>query len=451
MKLKGHTELKINGKTVFEKDNALTPFVNDILLGQGNFHDMANREKLLPIKQFFEGCILTNITNTNATANSLINHDAIVTACADNTNNYAGSSTLRGSMIRSEDITGGHIFEWQWNGSQGNGNIASVCLCRPTLAIANPDYIYEQTPVENNPMNEYLGDGVEFNDTDAEMTEIMQSIRIIDYDRELAYGFVIPSTETFTEITIKAYKINTFRNHLTGDVGRVRSKTPVSDVTLTLDAPLHRSWYSITWTGDAIHIIGLVNANQLIDYEVDVEDGTITSKNVRTYAELVSFEEIGGGYKDTIILDDTNGCYYAFAQVVGGSRYSLVKLSKTSDIVLEVIGVYDNDFEEAPAFWLGNGDWIKFSQNNNRQALYYHNGKAYLNNWIGFAGSGGIVAVNGTNHGTAIFYGVSAMCLATVYPFISTVNNLQSIVQKHFGDVMTLTYTILEVEEEEQE
>lgn len=446
MKLKGHTILKKNGKVVFEKNNALTPYVNDILLGQGNFHDMANREKLIPIEQFFGGCLLTNKVNANSTATSLIDHDSLVTACADDTTNYTGSSTIRGSLVRSEDITGGHVFEWQWSGSQGNGDIASICLCRPILAIADPDYIYEQTPVENNSIVEYLGDDISYTDTDSEMTAIMQAIRIIDYDRELAYSFEIPSGETFTEITIKAYKINTFRNHLTGNVGRVRSKTPVRNVTLTLDASLNRSWYSLTWTGDAIHIIGLVNANQLIDYEVDVEDWIISSKTSRTYAELVSFEEIGGGYKDSVILDDTNGYYYAFAQVVGGSRYSLVKLSKTSDIVLEVIGVYDGGFESAPALWLGNGDWIKFSMDNASQALFYHNGKAYITSWIRKIST----AINGTNHGTAIFMGTSSMTLGTVYPFISTVNNLQSLVQKRFGDVMTLTYTILEIDEEEE-
>lgn len=450
MRLKGHTELKINGKTVFEKDNALTPFVNDILLGQGNFHDLANREKLLPVKQFFEGCLLTDGANSHSTATSLIDHNSIVTACADNTNNYTGSSTIRGSMVSSQDITGGHKFIWSWSGSQGNGDIGSVCLCRPILAISDPDYIYEGTPVEGNPINEYLGDYIAYTDSDSDIVDIMKAIRIIDYDRELAYTITHPvaGDGTFTEVTIKAYSINTYQNHLSGEVAKIRSKTPVSETTLTLDSALHSSYVSFSWTGDNIHIIGAVNANQLIDYIVDVESWTIDSKITRTYSELTTFSELSTGgviVKDSVIVDETNRYFYAFAYPVGSPDLSLVRLSMDSDVVLEVIGTYNIiDIDSAPSLWLGNGDFIKFGMGNDSLALFYHAGKGYVVSWDKVSCN----AICGTNHGTAVFLEPNGMVLGTVYPFITTVNNLNSLVTKRPGDVMTLEYTITEVENE---
>lgn len=133
MPLKGHTRLILDDgrkKKVVESDNMVTNAVADIL--SKNYSALTDFSRLLPLKSLFGGVLLFagNITedadNYNP-PNELVNG---MTACAGQTahstaNPYRGNPNGGETTVTDTSIK----MVWDWSTNQGIGPINCVCLC----------------------------------------------------------------------------------------------------------------------------------------------------------------------------------------------------------------------------------------------------------------------------------------------------------------------------------
>ena len=111
-----------------EKHNNITPWMSD-LLHQGNFYQLIEPTKMLPLSQYVNGCLLTD--KVNDASLSMIAGDSEVTAQAGN-DSYSGTYSKRGTFnqIESGLINNGIRNVWDWGTAYGNGALAAVYCTR---------------------------------------------------------------------------------------------------------------------------------------------------------------------------------------------------------------------------------------------------------------------------------------------------------------------------------
>ena len=160
MKLQGNTRLELlrDGKVVHrvEKHNVISPWLQKAIR-EGDFGAGIDRNKIMPLTQWFSGCILTDKANCKSNTDpgffGMINQDSNVIAMAGD-DAYTGTNTRRGSADLSAGATGpitnGYRWTWNWSESFGNGDINSVCLTRAELGklhfVETGDLDYETDP-----------------------------------------------------------------------------------------------------------------------------------------------------------------------------------------------------------------------------------------------------------------------------------------------------------------
>ena len=448
--LQGHAVLELmrNGQVVErqEKKNTITPWFSNVI-NRGNFNFMASPEKLLPLKQFFAGCLLTD--KDNDASLSMIAHTSNVVAQASN-NAYTGANLRRGSFNTNEsgNVPGGYRFVWDWATSQGNGEIKSVCLTRAALGATD---ITSDFSAPDADCLEYISDRW------IRGTSIYGSL-ILDYEREKAFTVLYDGTSGAEKIIIKEYYINTYRYHLTGAWGSAISLINTHEIPQVI-TNYSRNDTSVSYTGDYFYIFRTANGGNVMDeYKIDIANWTIT-KTVHTY-NGVSFARHSAydNYllKDIILVIDG----YAYAYSYNNVKIYKINLSNDADIV-----EFDNPLANVtseiqyngPSILLPNGDWYKFSSlfSANLPAVYYHNGQFYRvrgniisgNDW-----GEGTPSLQGNEYGTILATAISDDAtngqnyqLSAIYPYVSTVANISK-VTKTTDLTMKLTYTVAEAQ-----
>lgn len=449
--LKGHATLDLmrNGKIVHreEKDNTITPWMANCI-NKGNLNFMMTPEKIVPLKQWFAGCLLTDIDNDPTI--SMIAHNAKVIAQASN-NAYTGTNLRRGSFNSNEsgNVPGGYRFVWDWTTSQGNGDIKSVCLTRPSFGATD---ITEDFSAPDAPCLEFMSE------------KYIRSASfpgpfILDYDREKLFTLRYDGTSGSEKIIIDEYYINTFRYHLTGKLGDAISFTAshqISQVISSYDLDVT----SVSYTGDYFYIFRVTNNGSTMDeYKIAVADWTCT-KTSHTYTGVTFYRHVGqSGYMLKDIMPVIDG--YVFAYSYNNQKIYKLNLANDADVV-----AYDNPLANVdtrpqwngPSILLPNGDFYKYSNvfgDASTSATYYHDGKFYrvLGNAMNGSDWGeGYPNLAGGSYGTIISTTTTddaspngqAWKILTMYPYVSTVANLQSKVTKSYDLTMKLTYTIAE-------
>lgn len=456
MALKGNTRLELirAGKVIkrIEKHNDITPWVQNVL-GAGNFQYRADLSKIMPIRQFFNGCLLTDKENNPSTM--MIASDAEITAQAGNDSYTGVGNQKRGSFNTSESgaIAGGYRFVWDWLTNQGNGTIASVCLTRSQIGKAQ--YLSGALPDEGAEVIDWLH--YSQGSTSAQFSRMT----IIDYEKETAYKV---SYESGT-ITVEEYAVNTKRLHLLGGADEFILQD-THDITQTV-ANYGTDRTSISYTGDKIHFITFTpNGDTLNDYAIDTTAWTVTAKT-HTYTgagfSYLNGNNYGALIKDALpIIGD-----YIYAIGGGASMNKIIKANLLGNNDADVTAV-DNplasvlsrtDYSNGECVILPNGDWYKFNGEKGadnydylRAGLYFHNGEYYVirhgftpNRCFG-------VAINANAYGTQIVNATHSdgdsgryiRGLASIFPYVSTVNNLEEAVTKDATMYMKLTYEITE-------
>ena len=445
-------ERKVGGKTkrevvkVIEHKNDITPWTEDVL-NEGNFHYQIQPSKLMPVSQFFDGCLLTDKDNV---ANlSMIASDSNVTAQAGN-NSYSGLNDKRGTynQIESGVITGGIRQVWDWGTAYGNGIIKSVCLTRSALGCV-----------------EMHDDNTAFESTSAYVDELMNSsyeapnmtgINIFDNGGRYAYKVYYEDNK----IKIQKYDLNNELLIIRGGVfSPVEVGTPV-EINEALTSP---TTATVSYTGNYLHVIETSGGTFTI-IKIDMSDWSHTKTSYAFENISIIAARSSGNYgiymaKDVhLIVGD-----YIYTLATVGGNIKLVKCNMTnlSDVV-------DYDLPTAlsssafvtdgngPSVMLPNGDIYKFAGRRSQAsppALYFHNGVPYVvyeslknitspDNHNCIAANvikGGIVFQKAGWTNTMGFTGIAA-----IYPYVSTVANLEEAVTKTASLTMKLTYDIVE-------
>ncbi len=452
-----------------EKHNTITPFVQDAIT-KGNFNMSIPNSAIMPLYQWFDGCVLTSAPNDPSLG--MITHNSDVVACAGNTADAGSTDTRRGNANTSEtaDITGGRRFVWDWSTDRGNGLISSVGLTKSALAISE---ISETELPSDNPINAILT-----SHTGGENS--IGNLTIIDYEKSVGYLVGYNNGILVTEYPLSTKAIKLFGSPYLKQIGydgNVISTThTIPDSTISNPSP-NIGNSSISYTGSHIHWIiwsGATIKDYVIDtttWELDSSYGT-SGVITRTFTG-VTFANIrySGTYNYNYHKDicPIIGNYVWMVGTVGGVpkmlKCNLLGSSATEifeydNLYKTVLGVNSGEIINGCSVVLPNGDFIKTPSTGGdsiyNSALYYHNDKFYLaKTSFEFVDPSayntyGMCGIHSNSYGTildgSMKQGNSAMAhLGFIHGFISTCNNLDEAVTKSADLTMKLTYEITEV------
>lgn len=437
MNLHGHARLDLlrDGKTVHrvEKHNTITPWIANAI-GRGNFHDQISPSKIMPIKQWFEGCLLTDVPNDPELM--MIAGNANITAQASN-DAYSGSNQKRGTFNTTEsgNIENGYRFIWDWATNQGNGDIASACLTRASIGAAE---ISEASTDPSALVNEFIVQR-------ATVPSIFPSFNLIDYENERAY--IISYSNSV--ITISEYGISSKSLHLFDEGENTLIASHTFEQTVW---NFSNDWCSLSQDdGGKLHLFTW-SGSRIDDYAFDLDNDTCTA-TTHTYSG-VSFSQ-GVGIGCNTILKDGD---YIYALSNNWTKIAKCNLSNDADATLidMPIGLGSNQ-QNGTWIKLANGDFYllcgEWNAQGNRNALYFHNGKVYNTLvYYDFGYSGGWTHTGRyslSKYGTLLYWSQRAdnplIHINALFPYVSTVANLDASVRKTADLTMKLSYEITEV------
>lgn len=427
-----------------EKKNTITPWFSNAIK-YGNFNFIMSPQKILPLKQWFAGCLLTDKDNDPAL--SMIAQDSTVIAQGSN-NAYTGNNLRRGSFNTNEsgNVTGGYRFVWDWNTAQGNGEIKSVCLTRASFGATD---IKADFSAPDAQCIEYLSSRTVVG------TMMPGYISVIDYAKERSYSIYYES-ET---IKIKEYYLNTYRYHLTGGFCDAINLITTHEIPQVIDN-WNANYVSVSYTGDYFYIFRTYdNAGNLDEYKITISNWTCI-KTSHTYSGAHFRNHYGPG---AYLLKDVIPVIGNYAWAYGYNNTKIYKLNLTNDADYEefnnpLANVSTDYSYNGPSLILPNGDWYKFSRyyDEGTAAVYHHNDTFYRvagnlisgNDW-----GEGVPSIHGNGYGTALTTATSDdatngqnWLISSLYPYVSTVANLDSLVTKTNDLSMKLTYTIAEAQ-----
>ncbi len=451
--MKGNTRLDLlrDGKIVkrIEEHNTITSYVTD-LLSKGNWNSLISTEKIVPIRQFFSGCLLTD--KDNDASISMIAHTSEVTA-SGSTDAYTGTNPRRGSYNSNESgpVTLGYKFVWDWSTSQGNGPIKSVCLTRG--ALGGMDYrANELVPAaEEGYFSEKLAD-ISWTYSGY---ETVYNLPIIDWERERGYKFSYNSTTP--AIVIDEYALNTKYLRLQNNLVDAQK---VATHTVTLNQPIPNfsiSWGSFSYTANALHWIqtaGAGTAENLLDYEISLSDWSYTL-HTHSYPTVtfVATKYQDAAIKDTILIHQ--GYYWTAALVNDEAKHVKLSMSNDSDVTTynfsfpKPVGSSEADlvgYNKTIKLVLPNNDFFVTNSTSGayRTWEWYHNDTFYSilpapHSYNDYGPS------NNNRYGSQLRFSPNGSFIDTPAVFVSTVNNLSTLVTKTSDLTMKLSYTITEV------
>lgn len=447
----------------FEKHNDLTAFIQNVHK-QGNFCSLIPADKLRPISQFVNGCILTDGTNDVST--SMISHTNTTVACAGK-DAYSGTNTKRGSYNTTESgiITSPNGYKgirnvWDWSTSQGNGTIGSVGLTRHQLAIS--EALTSAIPSAGVEIADVL---YNYGDLNSNL-KIIGNLHIIDYEKEVGYRV----TYSGGVISIAEYQLATKQNHLltrpflfdSSDASYMPEYVDTHTISQTV-ANYDGRTSSISYTGDKIIIVTWSGSN-IKAYPINTSDwsmGTVVEKTFNGVSFLNQEASPVPCNKDIVLL---SGNYAWILATVSGSveMLKIDLLGNTVDVdeyplpsaYFDPNGATRNN---GCCMLMPNGDFYKFPSIgaiSSMQCLYYHNDTFYIgrlpssfnkDNW-----QDSMAGANMNAYGTAVMCfgnGIDnsgSLMINAMHGMLSTVNNLDSAVTKSADLTMKLTYELTE-------
>ena len=456
MKYQGHARLDLlrDGKVVHrvEHKNDVTAFIQNAI-GKGNFHNLISSSNIMSIyENWFGGCLLTD--NTNNATTMLLGGGSTVVAQASN-DSYSGTNLRRGNFntVDSQVITGGYKFVWEWDTARGNGTINSVCLTRPQIARMD----FSTTAV-----TEDVGVAID-NLTDSYFATVDTSVcncNVIDYETEKGYQVTYSSGK----ITIKEFNFSCKALHLlTPLYGAVQNGSNHTISRTVANYAIASASVSYDDTNKVLHLLTW-SGNKLNDYAIDTANLDTCTATTHTIAD-VTFLNTGDNYasvirRDVILIDGG----YAWAMVNSGQK--IVKIDLANNVVsaeyvnpIYTIGGSASSANNGSFMKLKNGDIYKFGNVKDdgtppggvEPCVYYHNGIVYYAKNYKIGQYQSEVGFHSNNYGTIVRTAGSTSPsptyragVATCFPYVSTVCNLNNSVTKNAGLTMRLDYSLTE-------
>lgn len=456
MKYQGHARLDLlrDGNVVHrvEHKNDVTAFIQNAI-GKGNFHNLIASSNIMSIyANWFSGCLLTD--NTNDATTMLLDGGSTVVAQASN-DSYSGTNLRRGNVntADSQVITGGYKFVWEWDTARGNGTINSVCLTRPQIARMD----FSTTAV-----TEDVGVAIDNLTSDyyATVNTSLCNCNVIDYETEKGYQVTYSSGT----ITIKEFNFSCKTLHLlTPLYGAVQNGSDHTISRTVANYAIASASVSYDDTNKIIHLLTW-SGNKLNDYAINTANLDTCTATIHTIAD-VTFLNTGDNYstvirRDVILID--NG--YAWAMVNSGQK--IVKIDLANNVVSAEFTnpIYTIDGSASTAnngsfMKLTNGDIYKFGNVKNvtqgaggiEPCVYYHSGTMYYAKNYSISRYQSEVGFHSNNYGTFVRTTGSSTTtgsyragVATCFPYVSTVCNLNNSVTKNAGLTMRLDYSVTE-------
>jgi len=430
-----------------EKKNTITGYAQG-LFKQGNFGMLADSSKLLPLNDnFFKGCLMTDKAN-DPSLMMIAGNANVVAQCSNDA--YSGDNLKRGSYNANESgiITNGYRHVFDFGTSVGNGTIASVCLCRPSIGAVQlgSDFIPSEGEV-----NEILHS----TDKSSLISEALQNCSIIDYDKEVAYKIECSNGT----ITVTEYPISTKYIHLFGSPVDVAGEGTAHTISQTVKYLTNTGTASVSYTGSAIHLITFVqNSGTVADYAISTSDWNCTvtehSYSGVNLQPIAIFSASGNPVlrKDVMpIIGD-----YCYAISYDGTKIYKMNLLGNNDADVTSYDIpataMTSEYNGASVI-LPNGDWYKFPTNAPSEyvnCLYHHNGSFYRGRYHNvYVQRYNANSFNANSYGTILGIGMGGgrpfVRLDTIFPYVSTVANLDEAVTKSADLTMKLQYEITEV------
>ena len=286
---------------------------------------------------------------------------------------------------------------------------------------------------------------------------------IIDYETEKGYAVTYASNT----ITIKEYDFSCKTLHLlTPLYGAVQNGSDHTISRTVANYALASASVSYDDTNKVIHLLTW-SGNKLNDYAIDTVNLDTCTATTHTISN-VTFLNTGTSSmtvlrRDVILID--NG--YAWAMVNSGQK--IVKIDLANDVVatgyeftnpIYTIEGSASTNNNGSFMKLANGDIYKFgnvtdlvgSPGTTEPCVYFHNGIMYYaksynisrnRTEVGFHSNnyGTFVRTTGSTTSSNLFYRAG---VATCFPYVSTVANLDHAVTKNAGLTMRLDYSVTE-------
>lgn len=433
-----------------ERHNAITPWVQNMIQG-GDFGCLLSNSKIMPMTQWFNGCLLTD--QVNDPTKMMINGNSNVVAMAGN-DAYTGTNAKRGSFNSSLSTTIsspngflGYRFVWDWSTDKGNGYISSVCLTRPALAIQDLDSTLSSTSISNQEVISSYE-----NSSNSPACDFA-CLSAIDYANDKGY-FIWVSNGV---IYVDEYQISGTHLHLINGVYNATklTNTPHAITPTTMNT----GTYSASFVNGTLYLLTFSGSKMTI-YTLDLSNDTCTMVE-RTY-NGVTFRGITSDGVQVVnnLYPLINGYVWAV-----NSNGKMVKLNIANTDAQEFTPpvLFDNNDKNGLCIVLENGDFYKMYQSRNATtAVYYHNGVFYPA-YLAFTNSGGYwyshdrIHANHTGKGSIVMASggrqsyngniadAGDVTVSMIHPFISTCSNLDQQVHKTSDLTMQLTYEITEV------
>ena len=468
-----------------EKHNAITPWVQNVIR-QGNFNMSIPNSVIMPMAQWFNGCVLTSETN-DATL-GMIASNSNITACAGSSTDSGSTDNRRGAFnsVESGDITNGRRFIWDWPTDRGNGSIASVCLTRGELALS--EYFTDRFPSSTFlPINSIVSEAGTTNGASTRQYTF-SLLTIIDYEKEVGYSVTYSNggiVVTEYPLSTKAIKLldSPFLVRAGYDGSIVKTVHNIANTTISSPTPAVTNT-SVSYTGTHIHWVTW-SGSTIKDYVINTTTWELDSSYgtggviTRTFSGVTFMDIRNKGYNQVAYAKDIYPIIGNYIWMWGtvSSVPKILKcnlLGSSATEIFEYANPYytvgsivsDMGYYNGPCVYLPNGDFYKMVSHvdygqttsggyNYNYCLYHHNNKIYLCKQKSiastyFGNTNAQISLNANAYGTVLggcgrYYNTGARSSVELFhPYVSTVNNLDETVIKSADLTMKLQYDITE-------
>lgn len=447
--IKGQTKIELvdintNEKKTYLDNNMVTNAIPNLFKSQSVISNLTDisRESMLPLNSKGMGGIALFNTTLNEDVNNIALplEDKVVGIASSNV--YDGDSPRHGSrnMIESGEIENGYKYVWDFETSQGNGEIKSLGLIH-----AKAGMYYKG--LDNNIEGSIVSSSLAQIRTQVPTVENWNTEYpyIAHFDAKTGLIYCIHTTST-NKVTITTYKIFTGFNNLgiNDSIGTIKFLNKVElETSLTMQA--NTMW---TYSEDDGYFYGFgclkgtpINCTIV---RIKADDLTFDETYIKEYI-ISSTKEFTWALGNTSLCV-ANNRLYAYSRNTAIMYLDLTDTSKTAylptqDIFsVKTLKVFNS---------MVHCGWYYFDLDLTYAKMRYKkpsgNIPGFLNNssvenaaYISPEGACVEFSYNSSNSTIYVYYGM-------VYDYLATINNLSTPIIKTSAQTMKITYTITEV------
>ena len=439
---KGHAQIDLlrDGKVVkrIEHDNTITEALSELL--RGSFLGKVGAvDRPFKTEDYFGGCFLVDrAIDISQEVPVLLPSDINITAHAGQTSNDSSVAVKRGSPNINESHIGENnsfTFVWDWRTSEGNGNIGAVCLTHKTNGfngIGTNEAGLNFAELMPRSSNSILFATVD--DDKHGVKAITSNHSVFLLPEENMYLTVRRIDEHKLEIEKRIKSITAFRFN----DDRVLESREIDTTVTVAGSGWSRDSYS--FDGEYLYYINIPYPyNKIYICKIDIDDYSSEDITLDLSASRETYEAYGSVKTNRFLV--FNDYLYLTAR---DNKVYKINLNNSADIS-EIANPDGITITGDQGYgWFRSGDILLSPKPNTNQNgfMVYQNELRLSPIWMN---SNAAANLMGNVNGALIDMYYQLQGSSFLAPnFISTVNNLDSVVTKSPDMTMKLTYTIKE-------